>query len=309
MFKFTNLSQTEDLENQFDPNEFRIAAREFLERRRASKASVFDLRSPEAFADSHIPGAHSLSIEYFETSIYQMPFSGDILLYGGSEGEARTAAKILYDNGFDNFNFVDTYEDLFKGVDASMFSITETARAKILERLRDPGQALKGVRMVAESKTPLKATYHLGWVQSEQEVPHDILVQFDQIPVYISLETIPYLPDTVIDYVDGELAVINEKSGIGKLQGSIDERVRQILDNEINPMVAMHGGVVSLLEVKGSTVFLEFGGGCQGCGMVDVTLKQGVEAIFKENIPEVTELLDVTDHANGCNPYYRPSTK
>ena len=74
-------------------------------------------------------------------------------------------------------------------------------------------------------------------------------------------------------------------------------------------MVASHGGVVSLLEVKDSSAYLEFGGGCQGCGMIDVTLKQGVEVMIKEQVPEIEAIYDVTDHAEGTNPYYQPSTK
>jgi NFU1 iron-sulfur cluster scaffold homolog, mitochondrial len=89
----------------------------------------------------------------------------------------------------------------------------------------------------------------------------------------------------------------------------VKRRVQQVLDGVINPAVAAHGGVVSLLEVTGNTVFLEFGGGCQGCGMVSVTLKYGVERTIREEVPEVGEILDTTDHAAGRNPYYAPSAK
>jgi Fe-S cluster biogenesis protein NfuA len=89
----------------------------------------------------------------------------------------------------------------------------------------------------------------------------------------------------------------------------VRRRVQQVLDGVINPAVAAHGGVVSLLEVTGNTVFLEFGGGCQGCGMVSVTLKYGVERTIREEVPEVGEILDTTDHAAGRNPYYAPSSK
>lgn len=86
-------------------------------------------------------------------------------------------------------------------------------------------------------------------------------------------------------------------------------RVQQVLDGVINPAVAAHGGVVNLLDVSNNTVFLEFGGGCQGCGMVSVTLKYGVERTIREEVPEVGEILDTTDHASGRNPYYAPSSK
>ncbi len=86
-------------------------------------------------------------------------------------------------------------------------------------------------------------------------------------------------------------------------------RVQNVLDTMINPAVAAHGGVVNLLDVTNNTVYLEFGGGCQGCGMINVTLKYGVERAIREEVPEVGEILDTTDHAAGRNPYYAPSTK
>jgi len=87
----------------------------------------------------------------------------------------------------------------------------------------------------------------------------------------------------------------------------LKERVQALLDNSINPAVAGHGGHIELIDVKDNTVYIQMGGGCQGCGAADVTLKAGIERMIKEEIPEVTEILDVTDHAAGQNPYYSPS--
>ena len=89
----------------------------------------------------------------------------------------------------------------------------------------------------------------------------------------------------------------------------IKKKVEKILEDQINPAVASHGGVISLLEVKDSTVYIKMGGGCQGCASSTATLKQGVERSFREAVPELDEILDVTDHASGSNPYYAPSTK
>ena len=87
----------------------------------------------------------------------------------------------------------------------------------------------------------------------------------------------------------------------------IKERVQHLLDTSINPGVAGHGGFVRLMDVQDNVVYLQMGGGCQGCGMADVTLKAGIESLIKEEIPEVTEVLDTTDHAAGRNPFYTPS--
>jgi Fe-S cluster biogenesis protein NfuA len=86
-------------------------------------------------------------------------------------------------------------------------------------------------------------------------------------------------------------------------------RVQQLLDSQINPAVGSHGGWVELLGVQGNNVFLQLGGGCQGCGMADVTLKQGIETLLRQEIPELGEVLDQTDHAAGRNPYYAQSKK
>ena len=88
---------------------------------------------------------------------------------------------------------------------------------------------------------------------------------------------------------------------------TIRDKVQKILDEMINPAVAGHGGFVELLEVKEKVVFLMLGGGCQGCGMVNVTLKQGIEATLRDEIPQIAGVVDQTDHAGGTNPYYQPS--
>src|SRR5262249_33081567 len=87
----------------------------------------------------------------------------------------------------------------------------------------------------------------------------------------------------------------------------IRERVQQVIDEMINPGVAAHGGFVQLIDFKDYTAYVRMGGGCQGCGAADVTLKQGISKIIRENVPEVVEVMDTTDHAGGQNPYYAPS--
>jgi Fe/S biogenesis protein NfuA len=83
-------------------------------------------------------------------------------------------------------------------------------------------------------------------------------------------------------------------------------RVQELIDSMINPAVAGHGGYVELIDVQDNRVYLQMGGGCQGCGAADVTLKQGIERLIKEEIPEIAEVLDATDHSAGSNPYYTP---
>ncbi|HEY9233256.1 MAG TPA: NifU family protein [Blastocatellia bacterium] len=84
----------------------------------------------------------------------------------------------------------------------------------------------------------------------------------------------------------------------------VRHRVQQVLDEMINPGVAAHGGFVELLDVQDDSIFIRMGGGCQGCGAADMTLKMGIERLIRENVPQVREILDTTDHASGRNPYY-----
>lgn len=83
-------------------------------------------------------------------------------------------------------------------------------------------------------------------------------------------------------------------------------RVQELIDSTINPAVAGHGGFIELLDVKDNKAYISMGGGCQGCGAADITLRSGIERLIKEEIPEIEEILDATDHASGSNPYYTP---
>jgi Fe-S cluster biogenesis protein NfuA len=104
----------------------------------------------------------------------------------------------------------------------------------------------------------------------------------------------------------GRPAVTEEFARSLPPEQEIRRKVQHLLDREINPAVGMHGGWVELIDVKKNAVYLRLGGGCQGCGAADATLRQGIEKSIRETIPEVGEILDTTDHAAGRNPYYQP---
>ncbi|NWG14573.1 MAG: NifU family protein [Acidobacteria bacterium] len=104
----------------------------------------------------------------------------------------------------------------------------------------------------------------------------------------------------------GEPPVTEEYARSLPAEPEIRKKVQQLLDREVNPALGMHGGWVELIDVRGNSVYLRLGGGCQGCGAADVTLRQGIERSIREKVPEVGEILDTTDHAAGRNPYYQP---
>ncbi len=109
-----------------------------------------------------------------------------------------------------------------------------------------------------------------------------------------------YVPEVrdVVDYRDAL-----PKPGLETPEG---EAILRILDEQVNPAVASHGGHISLVDVQDDTAYIRLEGGCQGCGMADVTLKQGVETAIMREVPAITSVLDVTDHAGGANPYFQP---
>jgi len=302
MFKFKDLSSTEDA--LFRPENYQLSVKDFFAKRRTAKrVYLFDLRGAGDYEISHLPGAHNLPIEHFENSIYQMPFTGDILLYGGGQGETLTAAEILYDNGFDTFYYVDRFLDLYEQVDESFFTISPEALKKIQAQHED---ASNGWLLAVEPKSPTKGVYTLRPLKDD-DTEQMQRFQKEGIVFWMDFSLLPFLEGTEIqiDEDTGEIEVVNEGLGIGKLRGNFEDRVRQVLDEQVNPMVASHGGVVSLSRIENGEVFLRFGGGCQGCGMVDVTLKQGVEVMMKESVPDIVAIHDATDHDSGSNPYYR----
>ena len=149
-----------------------------------------------------------------------------------------------------------------------------------------------------------------------EEQPDDVRIALDGFNAYIELKSVPYLEDAVIDYnkdrFGGQLTFKAPKSKVPQLgeNSSIEERINHVLFSEINPGLAAHNGNVSLLEVyqddsHGTTAVLKFGGGCQGCSAVDMTLKQGVETTLKANIPELQRVVDSTDHSVRDNAYFR----
>ena len=104
-------------------------------------------------------------------------------------------------------------------------------------------------------------------------------------------------------------AIIDPDAPKPELTGEVAERVEQVLDTMINPSIAAHGGQAELVAVEDDTAYLRLSGGCQGCGMATVTLKQGIEVAITEYVPEITKVVDVTDHASGENPYFEPAKK
>lgn len=116
-------------------------------------------------------------------------------------------------------------------------------------------------------------------------------------------------PGLILENPNSPSPRILDDGPLPELSGPVAERVVQVVTEMINPAIASHGGVAEVVAVEDETVFVRLGGGCQGCGMATVTLSQGIESTLKQMVPEITKVVDVTDHAHGNNPYYEQAKK
>ena len=193
-----------------------------------------------------------------------------------------------------------------------MINITEAAQEYLAELLAKQDVADIAVRIfILDAGTP-RAETCISFCRPGEEKADDEVKLFGNIKAFIERKSIPFLEDALVDYqkdsMGGQLTIKAPNSRMPKIteDSSIEDRVNYVLYNEINPGLAAHGGNVSLEEIfEESVAVLRFGGGCQGCGMVDVTLKDGVEKTLLEQIPQLTEVRDVTDHSDRENAYYQ----
>jgi len=188
-----------------------------------------------------------------------------------------------------------------------MVTLTDLARQKFLEFVKAEGREGHGLRIVVSDGGTMSPEFALNFVGPDDLNDDDVAVDVGDFKVYIDPDSVKWLKDASVDYVDAlddsGFKVEAPHSG----PGPVAHAVNRVLDDTINPAVKSHGGFISLVAVEDSTAYLRFGGGCQGCGMVDVTLKQGVEKVLFEKVPEIKKVMDVTDHAAGTNPYYQPA--
>ena len=195
-------------------------------------------------------------------------------------------------------------------------TITETAQVYLRELLAKQSSDGIAVRIFVENAGTPKAECCMAYCTQGEEQIDDVRLVMDGFDAFIEFKSASYLEDAVIDYnkdrFGGQLTFKAPKSKVPQLgeNSSLEERINHVLFSEINPGLAAHNGNVSLLEVyedekEGLTAVLKFGGGCQGCSAVDMTLKQGVETTLKANIPELQRVTDSTDHSHRENAYFK----
>ena len=194
----------------------------------------------------------------------------------------------------------------------NLITITAPAQAYLAELLKKQDTEGVSVRVfILDAGTP-KAETCISFCRHGEEKEEDSIQQCEGFKAYIDEPSIPFLEEAVVDYskdaMGGQLTIKAPNSRLPKItdESSLPDRINYVLYNEINPGLAAHGGNVTLEELYDDNIaVLRFGGGCQGCGMVDVTLKEGVEKTLLQQIPQLKEVRDVTDHSQRENAYFK----
>ncbi len=191
---------------------------------------------------------------------------------------------------------------------------TDLAKDTVLRFMEVQGEDDLAVRIQIASPSPLDPRYEISIIEPDDRNDDDVVFGGYDFDVVIASESAKLMDGASIDWVEGlnesgfkvqnpNLAPIGSKP----LEGPMADRVRQAIDQFVNPGVAQHGGHVTLVEVRDNIVYIQMGGGCQGCGMASVTLSQGIERILRDQVPEIEGIEDVTNHSVGENPYFQAS--
>ena len=194
----------------------------------------------------------------------------------------------------------------------TLVSITDSAQDYLRDLLSKQNNPGVGVRVFVERPGTPHAECCMAYCPAGEEDQDDVRYEYEGFHAWIEGKSVKYLEDAVIDYkkdsMGGQLTFKAPKSRVPDIgpDASVEERINYILYSEINPNLQAHGGNVQLLELTDEMVaILEFGGGCQGCSAVDMTLRDGVEKTLKERIPELSAVRDKTDHSQRDNAYFK----
>jgi Fe/S biogenesis protein NfuA len=206
-----------------------------------------------------------------------------------------------------------------------VLAITPEGRATVLEVLTNESESdTLALWLEISGESNGAYSYDMYFQALADAAAGDIVQHDDDLPVVVPQASAGRLQGATLDFVtdasaEGGLVIVNPNTPPAPtLQGlrstpevdmsdPLAQRVVSVLDEQVNPSIAAHGGRADLVAVEDASVYLRLSGGCQGCGMAKATLTQGIEVILREAIPELANIVDVTDHADGTNPYYEPA--
>lgn len=190
-----------------------------------------------------------------------------------------------------------------------MLTFTDKARAMVLEYMDQSGDELRALRLAVSGGSPLAPSFELTLVEDSDRGDGDVTVDGGGFTVFVDPSSAERLGEAQVDFVERvnesgfEIVPLRPPEPAGPT-GPVAERVQAVLDGQVNPAIASHGGRIDLVEVRGTEIYMRMSGGCQGCAMSKMTLRQGVEKQIKQLVPEVTAIHDVTDHDSGETPFY-----
>jgi len=201
-----------------------------------------------------------------------------------------------------------------------VLTITDQALGTVLE-IRAEEDDAEGLALWLEISgvSGSEYSYDLYFAPASDATPKDVTLEHASLTVIVPEDSLDRLSGSTLDVRDGGLVLVNPnqppaRPGAatvpeGDVSSPAAQAVIRILEEEINPAIASHGGVAQLVAVDEGIAYLRLGGGCQGCGMAAVTLGQGIKVAILEGVPEIRDVVDVTDHAAGANPYFESAKK
>ncbi len=191
-------------------------------------------------------------------------------------------------------------------------TITESAQKYLKGLLEKQETEGMGIRMFVSNPGTAQAETCIAYSRPGEEEEGDVVMPLAGFNAYFEEKSLPYLEEAKVDYspdrMGGQLTIRAPNSKMPKItdDSPLEDKIKYVLFNDINPGLASHGGNVSLMELtEDNYAVLQFGGGCQGCSAVDMTLKQGVEKTLMEKLPEIKGVRDMTDHTDTSQAYYQ----
>ena len=192
-----------------------------------------------------------------------------------------------------------------------MITLTDGALEVVRSYMDQSDGEFTALRIGISGGTPLSPDFELTLVGPDDIRESEQKVDVGDLTIVVEEEFVPHLEGATVDFVQRvnesgfEISLAETaQAAAPTLEGPLAERVKTVLETEINPAIASHGGTITLVGVEDTEIYLEMGGGCQGCAMSRMTLRQGVERMVRQAVPEVTVIHDITDHASGENPFF-----
>jgi len=195
-------------------------------------------------------------------------------------------------------------------LETGMLTFTTRAREMVQTFMAQSDDSNSALRILLTGGSPVAPTFELTLVDLEDREAGDLEVDGGGFTVLVDASSAPRLEGARVDFVEGvneagfEITPRAQSQAARKPTGAIAEKVQDVLDHQVNPSVASHGGQILLVGVEGTEIYMEMTGGCKGCAMSRMTLRQGVEKMIRQAVPEITAIHDVTDHESGENPYF-----